>query len=123
MIKDRLPEERVIWRKRFHAQYFDFRGKSLFTRFDSCEFVKCTLLIELDTEQLAFTGCVFKDCNVDRLEQDEEHGLYARGNLFDRPIEERRAALEKRLARALAERAKWQRTAEDGSASKLKGDK
>jgi hypothetical protein len=66
--KDRLPEERVIWRKQFHAEYFDFRGKSLFTRFDGCEFVKCTLHIDRDTEQLAFTGCVFKDCNIDHLE-------------------------------------------------------
>jgi len=108
--KDRLPEERVIWRKHFHAEYFDFRGKSLFTRFDGCEFVKCTLLIDRDTEQLAFTGCVFKDCNVDQLEQEEERGLYARDNFFDRPLEERRADFEKRLAQALADRAKWQRT-------------
>jgi hypothetical protein len=46
-------EERVIWRERFQAEYFDFRGKSLFTRFDCCEFVKCTLLIDHGTEQLA----------------------------------------------------------------------
>lgn len=86
MIRDLLPEERVIWRKRFHAQYFDFRGKSLFTRFDGCEFVKCKLLIDQDTEQLAFTGCVFKDCNIDRLEQNEEGGLYDGDNFFDRPL-------------------------------------
>ena len=73
--KNFLPEERVIWRKRFHGQAFDLRGKSLFNRFDGCEFVKCTLLIDQDTEQLAFTGCVFKDCNIDRLEQNQERGL------------------------------------------------
>jgi hypothetical protein len=108
MIQDLPPEERVIWRKRFHAEYFDFRGKSLFTRFDGCEFVKCTLLIDRDTEQLAFTGCVFKDCNIDQLEQDDERGLYARDNFFDRPLEERRADFERRLAKTLADRAKWQ---------------
>ncbi|MFL5238645.1 MAG: hypothetical protein ACJ8EL_13765 [Rhizomicrobium sp.] len=104
MTQDGLPEERVIWRKRFQAEYFDFRGKSLFTRFDDCEFVKCTLLIDHQTEQLAFTACVFKDCNIDELEQDEKRGLYARDNFFDRPLEERRAEFESRLAQALAAR-------------------
>jgi hypothetical protein len=99
-----LPEERVIWRERFQAQCFDFRGKTIFTRFDGCEFVKCTLLIDHDTEQLAFTECVFKDCNIDKLEPDEERGLYARDNLFDRPLEERRIEFENRLAAALAAR-------------------
>jgi hypothetical protein len=98
------PDERVIWRKRFQAQLFDFRSKIIFTRFDGCEFVKCTLLIDLGTEQLAFTGCVFKDCNIDKLEQDEERGLYVRDNFFDRPLEERRAEFENRLAQALAAR-------------------
>lgn len=104
--KDFLPEERVIWRKRFQGQFFDFRGKSLFTRFDGCEFVKCTLLVDKDSEQLAFTGCVFKDCNIDRLEQNEDCGLYESNNFFDRPLDERRADFEKRLAQALADRAK-----------------
>jgi hypothetical protein len=97
-------EERVIWRKRFQAQHFDFRGKSIFTRFDGCEFVKCTLLIDHETEQLAFTACVFKDCDIDKLEQNEERGLYVRDNFFDRPLEERRAEFENRLAQALAAR-------------------
>jgi hypothetical protein len=67
---------------------------SYYTRFDGCEFVKCTLLIDRGTEQLAFTDCVFKDCNIDKLEQDEERGLYARDNFFDRPLEERRVEFE-----------------------------
>ena len=104
MIHRGPPEQRVIWRKRFQAQYLDFRGKSIFTRFDGCEFVKCTLLIDHGTEQLAFTECVFKDCNIDKLEPDVERGLYVRDNFFDRPLEERRAAFEKRLAQALAAR-------------------
>jgi len=104
MSPDGPPEERVIWRERFQAQYFDFRGKSIFTRYDGCEFVKCTLLIDHDTEQLAFTECVFKDCNIDKLERDEERELYVRDNFFDRPLEERRAEFEKRLAQALAAR-------------------
>ena len=43
-------------------------------------------------------GCVYKDCNIDKLEKDEGRGLYARDNYFDRPPEERRAELEIRLA-------------------------
>jgi hypothetical protein len=99
-----LTEERVIYRVRFQARRFDFRGKSIFTRFDDCEFVKCTLLIDQGTEHLAFTECVFKDCNIDKLEQDEKRGLYLRDNFFDRPLEERRVELEHRLAQALAAR-------------------
>src|SRR5258705_3095178 len=97
-------EERVIYRERFQAQYFDFRGKSIFTRYDGCEFVKCTLLIDQGTEQLAVTACVFKDCNIDKLEEDTERGLYARDNVFDHPLAERRAEFEHRLAQALAAR-------------------
>jgi len=47
---------------------------------------------------------VFKDCNIDKLEQDEKRGLYLRDNFFDRPLEERRVELEHRLAQALAAR-------------------
>jgi hypothetical protein len=66
--------------------------------------VKCTLLIDPDTEQLAFTGCVFKDCNIDKLQPDESRGLYVMDNSFYRPLEERRAEFEIRLAQALAGR-------------------
>jgi hypothetical protein len=92
MSADEPMKERVTWRERFQAQHFDFRGKINFARFDGCEFVKCTLLI--DTEQLSFTRCIFKDCNIDKLEQDEERGLYARANFFDRPSEVRRMEFE-----------------------------
>ena len=102
MTTDGFPEERVIWRERFQGQRFDFRGKSVFARFDGCEFVKCTLLIDHETEQLAFTQCVFKDCNIDRLEEDEARGFYARDNFFDRPLEQRRAEFESKLAQAIA---------------------
>jgi hypothetical protein len=98
------PEERVIYRERFQSVEFDFRGKVIFARYDCCEFVKCTLLIDAATEQLAFTACVFKDCNIDQLRSDESRALYATNNIFDRPIEERRADFEKRLAQALAAR-------------------
>ena len=89
MSADHPPDERVIYRKRFQAVHFDFRGKSIFTRYDRCEFVKCTLLIDHATEQLAFTACVFKDCNIDKLQPDEERGLYVMDNFFDRPLNER----------------------------------
>jgi hypothetical protein len=53
MNSDDPPDERVIYRERFQGVYFDFRGKSIFTRYDRCEFVKCTLLIDHSTEQLS----------------------------------------------------------------------
>ena len=97
-------EERIIYRKRFQSIVLDFRGKITFTRFDFCEFVKCTLLIDAATAQLAFTNCVFRDCNIDQLRPDEGRGLFAMNNFFDRPIDERRADFERRLAEALAAR-------------------
>jgi len=97
-------EERIIWRTRFQAQTFDLRGRAVLTRFDCCEFVKCTLLIDDGTEQLAFTECAFKDCNIDQLESDEGRALYVRNNVFHRPLEERRAEFEHRLAKTLARR-------------------
>jgi hypothetical protein len=99
-------EERVVYRKRFQSVTFDFRGKSFFIRFDECEFVKCTLHIDPGTEQLVFTNCVFTDCNIDTLAQDESRGLYARNNRFDRPLDERRAEFEAKLREALAARKK-----------------
>jgi hypothetical protein len=102
--QDKLLGERVVWQHRFQGQYLDFRGKSVFTRFDECKFVKCTLLIDRSTEQLAFTRCVFQDCNIESLDRDEERGLYARDNLFEPPLEQRRAEFEKKLAQALATR-------------------
>jgi hypothetical protein len=98
------PEERVIYPERFQGAQFDFRGKSIFTRYDRCEFVKCTLLIDQSTEQLAFTACVFKDCNIHNLEPDKPCGLYATDNFFDRPLEQRRTEFETRLAHAIATR-------------------
>ena len=71
MKSDDPGEERIIYRERFQGVTFDFRGKSIFTRYDGCEFVKCTLLIDHATEQLAFTACVFADCNLDQLQPDE----------------------------------------------------
>ena len=104
MSSDGPTEERIIWRARFQAQIFDFRGKAVLTRFDCCEFVKCTLLVDHGTEHLAFTECAFTDCNVDRLQSDEERGLYVRNNVFHRPLEERRAEFENKLAQVLARR-------------------
>jgi hypothetical protein len=97
-------EERVIYSERFQGVHFDFRGKSIFTRYDRCEFVKCTLLIDQSTEQLAFTTCVFKDCNIDKMEPDGARGFYVIDNFFDRPLDQRRADFEVRLAQALATR-------------------
>jgi hypothetical protein len=57
-----------------------------------------------DTRQLAFTKCVFKDCNVDGLESHQDRGVYMRDNFIDRPLAERRAEFEARLAEALTRR-------------------
>jgi hypothetical protein len=62
------------------------------------------LLIDHATEQLAFTASVFKDCNIDELQPDQERGLYVMDNFFDRPLNERRPEFESRLAQALAAR-------------------
>jgi hypothetical protein len=97
-------EERVVYHERFQAVRFDFRSKSIFTRFDRCEFVKCTLLLDEATEHLTFTACAFKDCNIDKLDADAERGLNIRDNLFYRPLHERWIEFEIRLARALAAR-------------------
>ena len=91
---DGPTEERIIYRQRFRAEHFDFRGQIVFTRFDACEFVNCTLLIDHGTEQLAFTECTFKDCNIDKIALDESRGLFVRFNTFYLPLEERRADFE-----------------------------
>jgi hypothetical protein len=96
-------EEHVLYCERFQGRSFDFQGKSVFTRFDCCEFVNCTLLIDHGTEQLSFTECVFKDCNIDNLEAAAWRGLYLKDNFFDRPLAVRRAEFENKLAKVLAE--------------------
>jgi hypothetical protein len=95
-------EERVSYAQSFFGATFDFRSQILFARFDACVFVNCTILIDTDTEQLAFTGCTFKDCNIDQLVPDEARALIVRDNIFERPIAERKADFEQRLAGALA---------------------
>lgn len=48
-------------RERFSAAFlaatFDFIGSLVFTRYDSCQFIKCNILIDDQTENLAFTAC------------------------------------------------------------------
>jgi hypothetical protein len=102
MKPDDPPDERVIYRERFQGAHFDFEGKSIFTRYDRCEFVNCTLLIDHATEQLAFTACVFEDCSIDKLQSDESRGFYLMDNFFERPLETRRTEFETRLIQALA---------------------
>ncbi|MVT71377.1 hypothetical protein GPL21_41050 [Bradyrhizobium pachyrhizi] len=101
-----IHEERVFWNDTFHAEIFDFRGQVHFARFDGCTFVKCTIVLDSSAEQLAFTGCTFKDCNIDHIDADEARGIVVRDNFFDRPIAERKADFERRLAEALNRRLK-----------------
>jgi hypothetical protein len=98
-------EERIIYQERFQGSRLDFRGRTWFQRYDCCEFVKATLLVDDATQSLAFTNCTFEDCTIDYLSSDESRSLVARDNVFKAPIEERRSAFEKRLAEALSGRA------------------
>lgn len=98
-------EERVVYRERLQGAILDFRGKNCFQRYDCCEFVKTTIFIDEATQSLAFTNCVFEDCNIDRLVSNEGRSLMARDNTFKAPIEQRRSDFEKRLADALAKNA------------------
>jgi hypothetical protein len=97
-------EERVLWNEVFYAETFDFRSRMNFCRYDECTFVRCTLLFDDGTEQIAFTGCTFKDCNVDSFESDEGRGIICHDNIFDRPLDEQRKDFEERLAAVLSKR-------------------
>lgn len=99
-----LREERVLWQERFYGETFDFRSQLLLWRFDACLFVDCKILIDTATEQLAFTGCTFRDCNIDHLDADVVRGLIASNNYFDRPLRERKADFDQRLTAALSVR-------------------
>jgi len=96
-----LGEERVFWRETYFAHTFDFRSRMLFWRFDACVFIDCSLLIDTGTEQLSFTQCTFKDCNITHIEADEMRGLTAKENFFDRPISLRKADFDQRLTSAV----------------------
>jgi hypothetical protein len=61
-------------------------------------------LTDHGTEQLAFTGCTFKDCNIDHIDADEARGIVSRDNTFDRPLEERRKEFDDHLAAVLRKR-------------------
>lgn len=101
-----LREERVFWKEAYHRRTFDFRSQLNFTRFDDCIFVDCILLLDEGTEQLAFTSCTFKDCNIDKVEENVVRGIRSENNTFDRPIAVRKADLDKRLAEALQNKAR-----------------
>lgn len=95
-----LREERIYYSQQFLGATLDLRSQILFRRFDACEFINCNILIDTATEQLAFTGCIFKDCNIDRLVADEARALIVYGNIFERPLAERKADFDRRLTKA-----------------------
>jgi hypothetical protein len=100
----KLNEERVVWNEVFYAETFDFRSRLNFRRYDECIFVRCTLLLDQDTEQLAFTQCTFKDCNIDHIDADETRSIVCRNVTFERPLEEQRKDFDKHLAAVLSKR-------------------
>lgn len=102
-------EERVIYKQRFQETVLDYRARTCFQRYDCCEFVNATILIDEMTRALAFTNCTFEDCNIDRLTSDEARTLIFRDNTFKAPIEQRRSEFEKRLEHALAKRSDRER--------------
>ena len=95
-------EERIVYLERFQGRTFDFRDQVVFVRYDDCEFVKCTILMDDTTESLAFTNCSFEECNLTELNFIVDQGLFARDNNFKLPIEVRKAELHKRLIEAIA---------------------
>jgi hypothetical protein len=99
-----VNEERVVWKETFYSETFDFRGRIIFCRYDECVFVTCTLLMDAETEQIAFTGCTFKDCNIDSIDADETRGVISNDNTFERPLDEQRKDFEERLAAVLSQR-------------------
>jgi hypothetical protein len=99
-----VSEERVVWKETFYSETFDFRSQIIFRRYDECIFVNCTLLMDPGTEQIVFTGCTFKDCNIDSIDTDETRGVVSSGNTFDRPLDEQRKDFEERLAAVLSKR-------------------
>ena len=95
-------EERIIFAERFQARTLDFRGQFAFARYDECEFVKCTILIDDETENLAFTHCSFEDCNISELNPDTDRAIVTDDNIFKLPIEDRKADFDRRLTEALS---------------------
>lgn len=55
--------------------------------------------MDAETEQLAVTGCTFKDCNI---EADEARGIASNDNTFERTLDEQRKDFEERLTAVLA---------------------
>jgi hypothetical protein len=114
-----VNEERVFWQETFLAKTLDFRSRINFIRFDACTFINCTLLIDDETEQLAFTDSVFQDCNIDHLDADDARSIRAENNRFERPIESRRLDFEKKLEDALDARSLNNRQTPPPSVDKL----
>jgi hypothetical protein len=99
-----LYEERVFYSEYFAGETFDLRSRILFWRFDACVFVNGKILLDNFTQQLAFTSCTFEACNIDQVAVNEQRALIAHDNIFERPIAERKAEFDHRLAQALARR-------------------
>ena len=95
------PFERIFFEQRYQSVAFDFTSRTVFARYDCCKFVKCEIFIDELTENLAFTGCEFQDCNINDLQSDEQRNLISRENIFLLPIKELQEAFDKRLAGAL----------------------
>jgi hypothetical protein len=50
-----------------------------------------------ETEQIAFTGCTFKECNIDSIDANEARGIVSKDNTFERPLDDQRKDFEERL--------------------------
>jgi hypothetical protein len=56
------------------------------------------------TEQIAFTRCTFKDCNIDSIEPDASRAVVSSDNTFERPLDEQRKEFGERLEAFLSKR-------------------
>jgi hypothetical protein len=90
-----LRIHRSQWRRRGRVFAHQWAGEGV--EVDAAAPLSCSI-------QLAFTACIFRDCNIDKLEPDEARGFYVIDNFFDRRLERRRTDFETRLAQALAGR-------------------
>ena len=41
--------------------------------------------MDAETEQIAFTGCTFNECNIDSIDANDARGIVSKDNTIERP--------------------------------------
>lgn len=52
--------------------------------------------MDAETEQIAFTGGTFKDCNSESIDANEARGIISKDNKYERPLDDHRKDFEER---------------------------